>query len=224
MGTDFPTLDRSETLSSRAAGLIREAISHGTIAGGETLRLDDLARRFGISRIPLRDALRQLEKEGFVAVTPFRGAKVLPLSVEEAREMSEMSLLLHTAALKWAFDGQTPEQLDKAEALLRARTAAKESAEWRRLSFEFLDVFYGPANRPFLKSMIAYVTDQSHRYYHVILPAMEKHGRPPVTFADVVAACRRRDLPAALAAIEESHKHLYDVLEKALQDRQNSAA
>jgi len=211
----LPSIAR-DTLSSQAANLIRDAISRGTIHAGVTLRLDDLAKQFGVSRIPLRDAMRQLEKEGFVAITPYRGAKVLPISLEEASEMSQASALLHRAALEAVFPHLTPSVLDHAEALLHERARTNNPTEWRRLNSEFLQVFYAPANRPFLVSLIAYVTDQAERYRHLFLPVLERTGLPKITFLDMVAACRKKNLPAAIEAMEETHRHMFEILETAL--------
>jgi DNA-binding GntR family transcriptional regulator len=196
--------------------VIRDAICRGIIPAGDLLRLDELAKRFGISRIPLRDALRQLEKEGFVSITPYRGARVQSLSAAEAAEMSAVSCLLHTAALERAFAHQTPEALDRAEQVYRARSATGDPAEWKRLSDEFLDAFYGVCDQPFLISLIRYVTDQGQRYWHVLLPLAQKAGPAPVSFLDVIAACRQGDLPGARNAVAAAHEGLRSLLMQAL--------
>lgn len=220
---DLPLLSATPTLGARAAEILRDAILRGAIQAGQTLRLDDLAQRFGISRIPLRDALRQLEKEGFVTVTPFRGARVLPVSIEEAREISEVSALLCKKALSAVFPRLTPAALDQTEALFHRRKQSAGPSEWRQLTAEMTDAFYGPSERPLLLSLIKSLNDQSQRYLPVAMKAYRAGGLPSVTFLDVIAACRQGDLHGAVKALENTHHFALQVLEAALAEKNGAA-
>lgn len=64
---------RPETVADRIARVLREAISGGELRSGVALRQDELAARFGFSRMPVRDALRLLESEGLVTIHPTKG-------------------------------------------------------------------------------------------------------------------------------------------------------
>src|SRR3954468_8942501 len=77
------------TMASAAAGELRRRILDGTYAAGLPLRQDALAEEFGISRIPVREALLQLEAEGLVRILPHRGAIVSELSTGEIEEVFE---------------------------------------------------------------------------------------------------------------------------------------
>lgn len=202
---DLPFLPLNQTLSSKAAQALRDAIIKGVVPAGHTLRLDDLAGRFGISRIPLRDALRQLEKEGFVSVTPYRGTKVMPLTLAEGVELCEISELLHSAAIRPAFPNMTPEILDRAEELFRRRREVDDTEQWRLLSEEFLKTFYGPGNRPLTIEMLKNNTDQALRYWHAIMPIRKTSGTSNASFLDVINACRQRNLDEALERIADAH-------------------
>ncbi|NUR89969.1 MAG: GntR family transcriptional regulator [Nonomuraea sp.] len=83
-----------------AYDIIRECIITGVLAPGEHLRQEELAERLGVSRIPVRTALMQLESEGLVSFHPHRGAVVRTLTVEQVREIYELRLLLETHALR----------------------------------------------------------------------------------------------------------------------------
>lgn len=78
---------------------LREAIYSGKLQPGEQLRQEELAERYGISRIPVREALRQLEAEGLVTRQPNRGAVVAALSVQEVIEMLDIRIGLECRAL-----------------------------------------------------------------------------------------------------------------------------
>lgn len=221
---DLPAIALNQTLSHKATQALRESIIKGTIPAGQVLRLDDLASRFGISRIPLRDAMRQLEKEGFVTVTPYRGAKVMPMTLEEGIELCEISEVLHCSALRPAFPHMTPELLDRAEELFQRRRKVDDTAEWRRLSDEFLKTFYGPANRPLTIEMIKTVTDQALRYWYACLPFRKTDLTPRASFIDVIDACRRRNLDEAIAKIADAHQGSKDTITAVLKERPDKVA
>ncbi len=82
---------------------LRHLMSRGEIQPGVFLNQDELATRLGVSRTPLRDALLQLEAEGFVAILPRRGVRVQALTVEDIRDMYEVVGALEGAAVLSAF-------------------------------------------------------------------------------------------------------------------------
>jgi DNA-binding GntR family transcriptional regulator len=84
---------------------LRQLMSRGEIQPGAFLNQDELAARLGVSRTPLRDALLQLEAEGFVAILPRRGVRVQALTVRDVRHMYEVVGALEGAAVLAAFPG-----------------------------------------------------------------------------------------------------------------------
>src|SRR5215203_6201801 len=81
---------RRQTLTGMTADAIRERILRGHYRDGEPLRQDAIGAELGVSRIPVREALRQLEAEGLVTFSPHRGAVVSSLSLEEIQELFEL--------------------------------------------------------------------------------------------------------------------------------------
>src|SRR5688572_29071854 len=89
---------RPELLSGVVLRTIREAIVEGRLAPGEPIREAELAKQLGTSRAPLREALRQLEREGLVTHAPYRGTTVTPLTATGIRELQAFRRLLETFA------------------------------------------------------------------------------------------------------------------------------
>ena len=87
---------------------LREAISRGMLKGGQQLKQEVIADRFGISKIPVREALKQLEGEGLVTFYPRRGAVVAELSYGEVQEVGEIRAALESLALGWAMPASAP--------------------------------------------------------------------------------------------------------------------
>src|SRR3954464_5168926 len=88
------------TVEDMAQSFIREAIVTGGFRPGQRLNLDAIAATLGISRMPVRASLRQLETEGLIQMTPYRGARVSVLSPAEIAEVYEMRILLECYLLK----------------------------------------------------------------------------------------------------------------------------
>ena len=79
----LPELKNFKTTPTLVAEALRKGILKGMIKAGQVLRQEDLAERFGVSRIPIREAFRQLEAEGLIKIYPHRGAVVSSLSAWE---------------------------------------------------------------------------------------------------------------------------------------------
>jgi DNA-binding GntR family transcriptional regulator len=104
--------------SEQVAERIREAIVSGKISPGTWLREAQLARRLGVSRIPVREALGRLEAEGLVERVPFRGARVVRLSVDQVVESFMLRSLLEGFAARLATPHLSSEEIAKLRGLV----------------------------------------------------------------------------------------------------------
>ncbi len=96
------------------------------IAPGEEVREGELARRFGVSKSPIRDALQKLEFEGLVEISPRRGHRVAPISVSDAADILEMRMVLEAAAVRKAAQGASDAQLAQLDEYRAADTTSIE--------------------------------------------------------------------------------------------------
>ena len=108
----------SPTSSLRVSEELREAILSGEFEPGERLRTVSLAKRFGSSRTPVREALVQLEGEGLVDIEPRRGALVRPFASDDLIDLYEIRALLEPAAAARAALRVDGEQLERLAALV----------------------------------------------------------------------------------------------------------
>ncbi len=106
-----------QTVESMTQSFIREAILRGVYEPGERLNQDDIAERLGISRMPVRGSLRQLEGEGLVRIEPHKGATVSVLRRAEIAEIYDMRVLLECYLLRHAIENLTDESLARLEML-----------------------------------------------------------------------------------------------------------
>ncbi|MGI5228332.1 GntR family transcriptional regulator [Actinoallomurus sp. CA-142502] len=106
---------------------LRRLILQGELMPGERLVEDRLAARLGVSRNPVREAIRVLAAEGFVEVTPRRGAAVARLSPDEAEELFDVRVALEGLSARLSARKVTPETADRLRAVLdSARLAVDE--------------------------------------------------------------------------------------------------
>ena len=124
-----------QSLTSAVADKLREKIIRGEIREGEQLRQDAIAAEFQVSRIPVREALRQLEAEGLIIIVPHRGAVVSALSPEDVEELFHIRAVLECEVLKLSIPRLTENCRRRAYRRNEpaAATAAKQRQKVRHL-------------------------------------------------------------------------------------------
>jgi DNA-binding GntR family transcriptional regulator len=179
---------------------IRDGILHGNYAEGEPLRQDALADELGVSRIPIREALRQLEAEGLVTFSPHRGAIVSSLSLEEIEEVFELRASLEPDLLRRALPRLTTYQLDEADDVLDRYAEALRSgdvARWGELNWQFHSSLYAPASRPVTRAILQRLHQQSDRYLRMQLALTHGETRANDEHRAIAAAVRSGDTKLA---------------------------
>lgn len=195
---------KHKTLSSALIDDIRQAILSGRYPAGTQLRQDALAATYGVSRIPVREVLFQLEAEGLVRILPQRGAVVSELSpaeindVFDLREMLEPRLFGASAPRLTAEDLQ---KLDEKQAEYVHAIAAGQTDDYGRLNAELHMAMYHRANMPRTEQTVASLLQTSDRYTRVQLSndaamktAMEEH-------AELIRMCREKRFDDACALL-----------------------
>ncbi|MBF2047593.1 MAG: GntR family transcriptional regulator [Leptolyngbya sp. IPPAS B-1204] len=185
------------------AEALRQAIQHGLFQEGQSLRQDEIATQFGVSRIPVREALRQLEAEGLVTFHPNRGAMVSSLSPSEAQEICEIRMALETMALQLAIPHLSDADLDRAAQLLQETEQTTEPMRWAELNWQFHSALYQPANRPRLLSMIKTLHINVDRYIRLQMQELQYRDRSQAEHHQLLAACRQRDIPTAIQILQQ---------------------
>ena len=124
MGTDFEvTMDEYLPLRDVVFNTLRRAILRGELKPGERLMEIQLANKLGVSRTPIREAIRKLELEGLVLMIPRRGAEVAEITEKNLRDVLEVRCALEELAVQLACD-----RMD-AEGLVRLKEAAEKFRE-----------------------------------------------------------------------------------------------
>lgn len=157
--------------SDDIAAALREEILRGDLPAELPLRQDALARRFGVSHIPVREALRHLAAEGLVVIRRHQGARVSAISAADAQELLEIRCLLETQAVRWALPRASEATLAAAEKALGRAEKVKGLDDWMHLNWQFHSSLYAAADRPRLVAMIDALDAQIDRFIRVLMAA-----------------------------------------------------
>lgn len=164
-----------KTRTQLVAEVIREKILLGEIKAGEPLRQAALAADLNVSRIPVREALLQLEAEGLVNFEAHKGATVSEISSSKVCEIFELRALLEAELLKYSMGNLTPDDFAEAEALLVKMESAIEAGDTMKATGElnslFHDKLYCRANRPQTAEIVNTLNQSCSRYVrmHILL-------------------------------------------------------
>lgn len=216
-------LDSYKPLRELVFENIRQAIVKGIFAPGERLMEIQLADDLGVSRTPVREAIRKLELEGFVVMIPRRGTYVANLSIKDINDVYEIRISLDVLAAGLAAERIEPEELEELNRLLLEITKASASGSMEKivkLDTAFHDVLYKASRNDRLRNIINNLREQitgirgtSMRYPGRLADTIEEHR----ALVDSIAA---RDSEKAQAAARIHLENAEHTLLKAMAEEQ----
>jgi DNA-binding GntR family transcriptional regulator len=199
------------------ADALREAIIQGQLTPGEALRQEQLASHFSVSRIPLREALRQLESEGWIEFLPNRGARVSGLSAAEVREIYEIRASLECTALELALPQHTSETWKTVESALGRAQREGQRSRYAPRNRDFHIALYEPARRPKLLGLIDSLHSRGERYLRLKLEIPSHKHKSDEEHQQIYSAARRGDIRNATAILKAHLLQTGDMLANHLQ-------
>lgn len=200
--------DRS-TLSSSVADRIREQILSGELAPGTRIRQEEIARKVGTSRIPVREALRELETEGLVVLVPSVGATVSRLTVAELTELYQIREAIEPVIVSESARFITTELLGRLTATAdEIERASDDPKKWLELDRELHILSFSASRMPQARAIAEGLWNQTQQYRRVYITSLE-----PSLFEfahsehrQILDALRRGD-PEAAALSHRLHVH-----------------
>lgn len=184
---------------------LREAIVQGWFAPGSPLRLNELTRQYGVSLIPIREALRRLEVERLVESTQNRGARVASISNSDVSDGYAMRRLLECQALRMAWPRLDAEFVAWAEQLLRDMFGAFERgelAEGAVMHRQYHFAIFERAESPWLDHLIRILWRHTERYRNLALLLQTPQRKDNEYHLELIEAIKARDLDRAVESTE----------------------
>ncbi|WP_293765410.1 GntR family transcriptional regulator [uncultured Aquitalea sp.] len=212
-----------QTLTGIATDALRQRILSGEWQDGKQLRQEALSRELGVSRVPIREALRQLEAEGLVRIIERRGAVVNQLSLPEIVELLRVRVLLECDILLEAIPRQTSADLAEAEGLLARFEQAllnQDVAEWGLLNASFHLALYRAAGRPQTLALIEQLHNRTDRYTRMQILLTGFNDRAHREHTELLALCKKKDAISAAAFLKQHIMNAEEALEAYYRARQ----
>lgn len=200
----MPASSIARTTSSAVTQLLRQSLDHGRWVAGEPLRQEEIAAEFGVSRVPVREALFQLQAEGLLQMIPNKGMYVRTISPADLRELFRLRWLIEGDVLAEAVPLHTPATINRMETVQAALDKAHAVADWIAGDREFHEALYAPAQRPESTAMVRRLRHLVDRFYFARMnPGTRAQGWHQEHHA-LIRAVRRRD-PKAAAKVLQAH-------------------
>jgi len=143
-----------EMLHNQVCSVLRRAILKGDFKPGQRLVQTELAELTGVSRMPIREALRTLELEGLISMEPHKGAVVRPLKKEDILEIYELRSVLEPLGLKKSMRNFTKQDIEKLTSYHEAMLATDNADEYVELNADFHQLLFSCCNSPRLIGFI----------------------------------------------------------------------
>jgi DNA-binding GntR family transcriptional regulator len=193
------------TMQELVVEALRRQILSGDLAPGTHLYQEKLAQTLGVSRQPVREALRQLEVEGYVVIEPHRGVLVKELSRDDVEELYVLRSAIEGFAAGLAAERMRPEVIDRMRTELRRmedlHAAGAPGHEFLVPDSLFHDAFYEVCGRPGLIRRLTELAENSHRYVRAYISLPGSQTKAIATHRQILRALESGDAAATRAAV-----------------------
>lgn len=188
---------KRHTVTATVLELIRDRIISGVYPGGQQIRQEAIAEEFGVSRIPIREALVQLEAEGFVQIHTHKGAIVAQLTVEDAIDIFEARLVLEPSILRQAVTMATDEDIQRVKNALvdyeRGVTAEFSPAQLSELNWAFHKALSAASRRWRSLSVLNSLYKSADRYLRLQIDSNQARQNALKDHRAIAAAFAEKD-------------------------------
>ena len=185
---------------------LRQAILKGELEPGERLMEIQLAERLGVSRTPIREAIRKLELEGLVLMIPRKEAEVAKISEKSLRDVLELRRSLEELAIELACQRMTEEEIDELEDAQRAFRKAVDSKDVMLMAEtdeKYHEIIYQGTKNSRLVQILNNLREQMYRYRLEYIKDTAKHQILVVEHDHILRALKDRRVSEAKAAVRE---------------------
>jgi DNA-binding GntR family transcriptional regulator len=199
-------LDNYKPLREIVFESLREAIINGHLKPGERMMEIQLAEEMGVSRTPIREAIRKLELEGFVVMIPRKGAYVAGISLKDIADVFEIRVALEGLAAALAAERMTEAELEELERILVKKAEAVEANDLEEVveaDTEFHDLLYKSSRNQRLSQIISNLREQIQRFRATSLADPRRMRESLEEHKKIVEALSERNIATAQAAAQE---------------------
>lgn len=187
---------------------LRQAILRGELKPGERLMEIHLAQKLGVSRTPVREAIRMLELEGLVTMIPRKGAVVAEITVKDLEDVLEVRMALEELAVKHVCSMITGEQITELRRLAREfvkTLRGNDVGACAQADMEFHEAIYTATGNRRLVQILNNLREQMYRYRMEYLKDKQSHSQLVKEHEEIISALEQRD---ELLAVRTTCDHI----------------
>lgn len=188
---------------------LRQAILRGEMEPGERLMEIQLAQKLGVSRTPIREAIRKLELEGLVVMIPRKGAEVAQITEKDMRDVLEVRCTLEELAVSLACKNVTQEKIEELKAankVFESAVVSKDVVSIVDADVLFHDTIYGMTNNARLIQIINKLREQMYRYRLEYVKDARTHSILISEHNDIIKKLSEKNMEDAKTVIRQ-HIH-----------------
>lgn len=223
--TDDLTLNMDAYLPLRDVvfNTLREAILRGDLKPGERLMELQLADKLGVSRTPIREAIRMLEQEGLAVTTPRKGAEVAGMTLKDMEDALEIREALDDLAVRIACDKISDEQLKHLTDVKDQFEQSTQTGNVKRIAqadVNFHDVIYEATGNVKLVTLLSNLREQVYRYRVEYIKDPKNYPTLIAEHEAIVEGLRRHDKQAATLAMQEHVRNQATAVKNLIQEQE----
>jgi DNA-binding GntR family transcriptional regulator len=200
-------ISASVTHAAIAYSYVRDALLKGTLRPNQRIHQVTLAQQLGMSLVPVREAFRKLEAEGFVRIMPHRGVYVSAISRAEMEDVFAVRLVIEGMATRQGVLRISNEQVEKLADLISRMEVALHShnhPQLLELNQEFHFTLYEASGRDYLCSLISHLWQKSTRYRTSYIQLPERANQAHEEHKEILLAVRERSVRKAVQAVRNN--------------------
>lgn len=202
---------------------LREAILRGDLVPGERLMELQLAAKLGVSRTPIREAIRMLEQEGLAITIPRKGAIVAGMTEKDMQDVLEIREALEELSVQVACDKITDEEIAKLRESMEKFETSLKSGDIKRMAetdVEFHDVIYQATDNPKLINMLNNLREQMYRYRVEYLKNPSNHEQLLQEHEAIYRGIMEKDKDAVTEMIRRHISNQVDVVKNIIREQE----
>ena len=202
---------------------LREAILRGDLVPGERLMELQLAAKLGVSRTPIREAIRMLEQEGLAITIPRKGAIVAGMTEKDMQDVLEIREALEELSVQVACDKITAEEIAKLHRNMKNFEQSLKSGDLKQMAqadVEFHDVIYQATDNPKLINMLNNLREQMYRYRVEYLKNPQNHEQLLLEHEAIYKGIVQKDKHAVTNMIRKHISNQVDVVKHMIREQE----
>lgn len=202
---------------------LREAILRGDLVPGERLMELQLAAKLGVSRTPIREAIRMLEQEGLAITIPRKGAIVAGMTEKDMQDVLEIREALEELSVQVACDKITAEEIAKLHRNMKNFEQSLKSGDLKQMAqadVEFHDVIYQATDNPKLINMLNNLREQMYRYRVEYLKNPQNHEQLLLEHEAIYKGIVKKDKHAVTNMIRKHISNQVDVVKHMIREQE----